>query len=342
MRQSVFDRIKSDFQTKKDAEHVVSLRPDAIESWNSAFLVIRDRVVQALEDRVAHFVDEIRRMDANRMLPGWNYCKFFILKEGLVNLYRLMGLNEEALAQYDELEAVFFQLLDSHLLSWFTQFGGGEPGDDFTDLLDMRKKPYRQQMVDNTITMFDFRVYLFGRQCELLIELERYEEFVERAQRFIATFSKAMRAPGTGLSLAFVTSWTYSTCQNIVEICEGVHISQAPTDRGHLRTNASAATRMLAASKAEFLTSARRQLDILGTLYDRLPPTYLKRSNTYTQVPSPLLRTPITNPVLTEALSADDRFDQIYIKTCEQATQYYMECGRKRFSQVLRGDIAQL
>ncbi|KAJ1947362.1 hypothetical protein FBU59_001882, partial [Linderina macrospora] len=387
MRTSVADRLKSDFQGKKDAERVVTLQTSQIESWNAVFLAIRDRVVQALERRAAAMAEEIRRMDANRMLPGWNYCKFFVVKEGLVNLYRLMGQKEEALAQYDELEAAFFQLLESQSLSWFTKFGGGEPGDDFTDVLDGTRKPYRKQMVENTISMFDFRMYLFGRQAELLIGLERYGEFIERAERFVPTFAKAMRAPGTGLSLGFVASWTYSTCQNIVEVCEGVQVAQSPGPM-HVRasTNNHTTMRLLAAAKAEFLTSARRQLDILGTLHDRLPPSYLRHASTYTHIPSKLLETPddsdgereeavprdekgklaelrrtrarsssaaqryqefvgsaqITNPVLTEALASDGRFDQIYVRTCHQATQYYQECGRRRFAQVLQGDIAQL
>ncbi|KAJ1720705.1 hypothetical protein LPJ61_006128, partial [Coemansia biformis] len=221
MRASVFDKLKGDLQVKKDVERVVMLQPASVESWNAAFLAIRDRVVQALDDRVASIAEEIRRMDANRMLPGWNYCKFFVFKEGLVNLYRLMGLRDGALAQYDELEAAYLQLFNSQRLSWFSKFGGSEPGDDYTDLLDLSKKPYRQQMIENTISMFDFRIYLFGQQCQLLIDMSRYNELVERAQRFIATFAKSMREPGTGLTLAFVSSWVYSTCQNIVEICEG-------------------------------------------------------------------------------------------------------------------------
>ncbi|KAJ1666128.1 hypothetical protein IW140_001845 [Coemansia sp. RSA 1813] len=375
MRASVFDKLKSDFQTKKDSDHVIMLRPDMIESWNTVFLTLRDRTVQALEERVGNMADEIRRLDSNRMMPGWNYCKFFIVKESLVNMYRLMGLHSEALAQYDELEAVYFELLDSKRLSWFSKFGGTHPGDDFADILNDKKRPYHKQMAESSITMFDFRIYLFGRQCQLLIDMGDYTELISRAQRFVSSFSKSMRESGTGLSLSFVASWTYSICQNIVEICEGIQITQAPVDRSQAH-NAStvATTRMLAASKAEFLTNARQQLDILGTLYDRLPPKYLRRSNTCIQLPSPLLRSPsesnkpdsenekdkqagdvpkrygpyaddidsITNPVLTEALASDERFDQIYVRTCEQATQYYLECGRRRFAQVLRGDIAQL
>ncbi|KAJ2711869.1 hypothetical protein H4R19_003042, partial [Coemansia spiralis] len=382
MRASVFDKLKADLQPKKDVERVVMLQPGAVESWNAVFLAIRDRVVQALDERVASMTEEIRRLDANRMLPGWNYCKFFVFKEGLVNLYRLMGLRDGALAQYDELEAAYLQLFNSQRLSWFSKFGGGEPGDDFTDLLDRTRKPYRQQMVENAISMFDFRIYLFGRQCQLLIDMSRYDELVERAQRFISTFAQSMREPGTGLTLAFVSSWVYSTCQNIVEICEGVQIAQGPAERAGQKASSSATARLLAASKAEFLTSARQQLDILGTLYRRLPPKYLRRSNTYIQIPSPLLRSPpaaggegsdddadisngspkrqsfgavvariqeyaddintVTNPVLSEALTSDERFDQIYLRTCDQATQYYLECGRRRFAQILRGDMAQL
>ncbi|KAJ2843823.1 hypothetical protein IWW36_005414, partial [Coemansia brasiliensis] len=90
------------------------------------------------------------------------------------------------------------------------------------------------------------------------------------------------------------------------------------------------------------------QLDLLGTLARRLPPTYLRRSNTHTRVTTPELsddvniEPKVTNPVLAEALGSDERFDQVYIRTCEQATQYYLESGRRRFAQVLQGDIAQL
>ncbi|PIA15104.1 hypothetical protein COEREDRAFT_45555, partial [Coemansia reversa NRRL 1564] len=325
------------------------LRTDVVESWNAVFLAIRERVVQALEERVASMTEEIRRLDANRMLPGWNYCRFFVFKEGLVNLYRVMGLKDEALAQYDELEAAYLQLLNAQQLSWFSTFGGNEAGDDFTDLLDLTKKPYRQRMVENSITMFDFRIYLFGQQSQLLIAMGKYEEFVERAQRFVTTFAKYMREKGAGLSLAFVSSWLYSTCQNIVEICEGVQIDQAPVERSGFKASISATARMLASSKAEFLTRARQQLDILGTLNGRLPEKYLRRSNTYMQMDASTLAAEdngdiksITNPVLTEALGTDERFDQIYIRTCEQATQYYLDCGRRRFAQVLQGDIAQL
>ncbi|KAJ2102223.1 hypothetical protein GGI16_003261 [Coemansia sp. S142-1] len=326
MRTSVFDRLKSDFQGKKDAgEHVVLLQTGAVESWNSVFLTMRERVVQALEERVSQLADDMRRMDANRMLPGWNYCKFFVLKEGIVRLYRLMGLQDEALAQYDELEAVFFQLLGAQRLSWFSTFGGLAEGDDYSDILDTNKRAYGRQLVETTISLFDFRMYLFGCQAQLLVALGHYAELAERAQRFIATFGRSMREPGTGLSTAFVAAWTYSTCMNIAEILEGSPAS------GGVRADGGSAMRALAAAKAGFLAGARQQLDVLGALWQRLP-----SGNDDSDLPS------VANPVLAAALATDERFDQIYVRTCEQAAQYYVESGRRRFARAMHGDVARL
>ncbi|KAJ2625023.1 hypothetical protein GGF44_005217, partial [Coemansia sp. RSA 1694] len=82
MRATVFDRLRGDLPSG----HVALLQAGAVESWNALVLAVRERVVQALEERVAGLADEMRRMDANRMLPGWNFCRFFVLKEGVVRL----------------------------------------------------------------------------------------------------------------------------------------------------------------------------------------------------------------------------------------------------------------
>ncbi|KAJ1879534.1 hypothetical protein H4R99_005522 [Coemansia sp. RSA 1722] len=325
-RTTTFDRLRSDFQTRKETR-VVLLRNDQVESWNAAILAVRDLTVAALEDRAAALGDEIRRMDANRLLPGWNYCGFFVLKERLIALHRLMGLRAEALAQYDELEALFFQLLDAQRLAWFAAFGGGQRGDDFTDLLHTRKKPYRALMVANDITIFDFRMYLFGCQCQLLVADELYVELAARAQRFVPALSQAMREPGTGLSAAFVAAWTYSTCQNVVEICEGAQW-------------AGSQQLQLSASKAGFLAAARHQLDTLGALSGRLPTQETPQPDSAAATQA--LLSSISNPVLSEALAADERFDQIYVRACDQAAQYYAECGRRRFARQQRADVARL
>ncbi|KAJ1863883.1 hypothetical protein LPJ73_000406 [Coemansia sp. RSA 2703] len=319
-RTTTFDRLRSDFQPKRGDARVVLLQPSQVESWNAVLLAVRDAAVAALEDRAAALGEAIRRMDANRLLPGWNYCAFFVLKERLIALHRLMGLRGEALAQYDELEAVFFQLLDAQRLAWFGAFGGRERGDDFADLLATHRKPYAARMAANEITLFDFRMYLFGRQCQLLAADARYDELATRAQRFVPALAAAMRAPGTALPPAFIAAWTYSVCHNVVEICEG-----AAPGRGPWTGAARDAGAALAASKADFLAAARRELDVLAAFQGDAE-----------------AQACVSNPVLAEALAAPARFDQVYVRTCEQAAQYYAECGRRRLARQQHADVARL
>ena len=59
--------------------------------------------------------EDTRRLDQQRLMPGWNYCQFFIMKESMAFTYELMGLYEEALVHYDELEAGFFQTLSGFM-----------------------------------------------------------------------------------------------------------------------------------------------------------------------------------------------------------------------------------
>ncbi|KAJ2479223.1 hypothetical protein EV174_004082 [Coemansia sp. RSA 2320] len=310
LRTSVFERVRSDVQAgrREAGEHAVLLQEGAVESWNTVVLGLRERVVQALEERVEAVAEETRRMDANRMLPGWNYGKFFVVKEGVVRLYRAMGLREEALAQYDELEAVYFQLVESQRLSWFSSFGGTAEGDDYSDVLNTEKRAYRRQMVENSISVFDFRMYLFGCQSQLLVGLGRFGELAERAQRFVAAFARTMREPGAGVGAAFVRAWTFSTLMNVAQILEGA--------------GDGAEERALAAAKAELLAGARRQLDALRADASGCPH--------------------ISNPVLAAALASAARFDQVYVRTCEQAAQYYAASGRRRLARAMQADVARL
>jgi len=84
---------------------------EELEMWQDIFSKIKECVLQSFDSRVLHYEEDIRKMDLQRNLPGWNYCTFFILKEGLAQSFEHMLLLEDALIQYDELEASFFQLL---------------------------------------------------------------------------------------------------------------------------------------------------------------------------------------------------------------------------------------
>ena len=94
------------------------------------------------------------------------FSKFFAVKEGLALLYETFGLDDEALMQYDELEAVLSSRPSSSALG--LAFGGHERGDASGAIFSARRKDYRARLFDATITEFDLRHYLFARQAKLL------------------------------------------------------------------------------------------------------------------------------------------------------------------------------
>lgn len=46
-----------------------------------------------------------------RTEKSWSFCKYFLLQEELAHVFKLLSLYDEALVQYDELDALFTQFV---------------------------------------------------------------------------------------------------------------------------------------------------------------------------------------------------------------------------------------
>lgn len=95
--------------------------------------------------------------------------------------------------QYDELEASFYQVLKEKNLSWFGTLIAPSPQDDSSALLSISKKSYRDLILANTISVFDFRIYLLARQCELLAKMGRLNEVCRKVGAFLGAFGRRLR-----------------------------------------------------------------------------------------------------------------------------------------------------
>lgn len=116
--------------------------------------------------------------------------------------------------------------------------------------------------MQNTISEFDFRCYLFARQCQLLGRLHKPVEICRRAQIFISTFSRAIKEHQANVGEYFLESWIFSSCMSVVNECEEL----AP-----LTSMDSPNTIAFNAAKGELLDLARKQVDyfytFLGVLF---------------------------------------------------------------------------
>ncbi|KAM0326206.1 hypothetical protein ACHAQA_006803 [Verticillium albo-atrum] len=186
-------------ETEKDAE----------VAWQELLAKFKSLILASFDMRVTQYEDDIREKDAQRLLPGWNFCTFFILKEGLARGFESVGLVEDALVGYDELSVGLDSVIHEQVVSGDAERHGGAllryteelrqqaeraiaaatgggnvedeeavdlqskelPASSVSDEIPISstKKLYRDMIVANNVSVFDFRCYIFGRQLALLL-----------------------------------------------------------------------------------------------------------------------------------------------------------------------------
>ncbi|KAF2274282.1 TMEM1 family protein-like protein [Westerdykella ornata] len=169
-------------------------------AWADVIAKFKSLILLSFDLRVRQYEEDIREKEAQRVLPGWNFCTFFMLKEGLARGFESAGLVEDALLGYDELsvgldsvirdqandgsggpggeilaytEELFEKAQEIYKRSQKDDGGRKEPMGHIHDArpIDSRKKNYRDLILSNKISIFDFRCYIFARQMSLLLRL---------------------------------------------------------------------------------------------------------------------------------------------------------------------------
>ncbi|GAB7352948.1 hypothetical protein MBLNU459_g3523t3 [Dothideomycetes sp. NU459] len=223
---TVLDKIRADFNSssKSNPERVAQIRlqksdvpPEVIpktpapspyvetkqeqeNAWQDLVSKFKTLILGSFAQRVTQYEDDIREKDSQRSLPGWNFCTFFTLKEGLAIAFERVGLVEDALAIYDELSAgletavredasgssaansTFLGDLDEYRIAMRNMAGVYSDTSKFEKLaqplqamlnqpLALSKDDFRGAIVSSTISLFHFQTYIFARQRTLLLRL---------------------------------------------------------------------------------------------------------------------------------------------------------------------------
>ena len=182
--------------------------PTAFEDQFSELVEkLKVAILTSFDLRVRQYEEDIREKDSQRDLPGWNFNTFFILKEGLARGFENVGLFDDALVGYDELALGLEVIVHEQLEGGGAEHGGKfvpfsdelkgkiqaclkdadevaganarcilDPESDPAGRLQRRdypldasKRPFRDLILANEISIFDFRLYIFSRQLELLL-----------------------------------------------------------------------------------------------------------------------------------------------------------------------------
>ena len=174
---------------------------EANRAWDDLLMKVKALILTSFDLRVTQYEEGIREKISQRTLPGWNFCTFFVLKEGLARGFESVGLVEDALAGYDELSVELYAAIKEERAK---KAEGQNAGlfRDYTEelqvlaesaeaeahgssakernaeettlsLLDADRKQYRELILANNISAFDFQSYVFARQISLLSRIAR-------------------------------------------------------------------------------------------------------------------------------------------------------------------------
>ncbi|KAJ7751971.1 trafficking protein particle complex subunit 10 [Mycena metata] len=339
LKGSVSDKLKTDFNADR-RDRCVQLAwtsgYDNPAAWAEFVNKLKDGLLTSFDLAVSQREDDVKRSESQRQMPGWNFCTFFILKESLAGSFQGVNLFEDALLQYDELEASFYQVLKEKNLSWFGTLITPSSNDDSCPLLSISKKPYRDLILANTISVFDFRIYLLARQCELLANLGRVNEVSGKASAFLGAFGRRLsEIEDTTIPEFFVESWTYSSALSVVDQCDA-WASTLSLQGTKLST--------FNAGKGELLELARNQLDIIGVKVGHLPirPPFCNSSRPPPCSGSPDSEKKISSTDILESIENKDKFFETYVEITNRAIDMYAKAGRRKFALKLHGSLAAL
>ncbi|KAK9457986.1 trafficking protein particle complex subunit 10 [Dipodascopsis uninucleata] len=349
-KNSVFDKIRADFNnTKEDRCILISInyssKVEANEAWSDAIAKVKDGVLDAFSSRVRVYEDEVKRIESQKSIPGWNFLTFFIMKEGLALSFESFALIEDALTQYDELENIFTELMKANSITFFQSVGSSA---DLAEhlLAQSNEDEIRKKIVENEISLLDFKKYLFSRQASLLLRLAtsassptiaavRIAEFLFRTRKFTAETRKMLVSYGRNPFL--VANWIYSITQEILEASEMEPIA---IEGGK--------TRDVAEGKAELILLARSSLEQLGTWKgwrvgkDALEDVDLDE---LTQPDTEEIQKNIEDslhPGIREALVNELSFTKRYMELSEEAMAFFEVADRTRSVDKLRAQMAIL
>ena len=175
---------------------------DDKNDWEDLIAKIKFLILASFDLRVNQYEEDIREKELQKNLPGWNFNTFFILKEGLSRGFESVGLTEDALSGYHELAAGLNAIVDGQSELDTAEQRAAIFSDHTDDLVEIFKqaerwsknpktswqeqrrvldlgaciintdrKSFRDLILANKISFFDFQTYVFARQVSLLLRL---------------------------------------------------------------------------------------------------------------------------------------------------------------------------
>ncbi|KAB0790211.1 hypothetical protein PPYR_15457 [Photinus pyralis] len=334
-RTTVLDRIRADFATKQGDRCISVINPGRLEtrsadSWRGLVGRVRHLVLVAYARAVVKLEDHVRHQREKRNEPGWDFMNYFSLQEELAQVLEMLGLYDEALVQYDELDVLFSQfIVNGHigeLANWLHKFQ--KPLERWHGLKlgpsKLKKNP----------SFLELRAYLFAKQAHMLLLTNKVWEMAARCLPFLHGCIKEFTLLDVSAPPGAVSCWLFLASMEVLQTCD--HFNQADQVDAY------------SANTAALWAYASQKLRDLGELCGLLPGESPTSAQLHMVVglsagmgdcPG---RSGELSPTdkLKKALSSQDAFNKNYLELAELAMGTYKHIGHLRSARLIGLEVA--
>lgn len=345
-RTTVLDKIKGDFAVKQNEDRFISVinpiksEARSAESWRALVAKMRHFILVAYNKALIKFEEYMREQREKRNDSDWDFCKYFILQEQLAFVLEMLGLYDEALVQYDELDALFSQfVLNSNIAEspkWLDTFRQPVSSWQAVRLTTLVPQHLRELIIKKRASLLDFRSYLFQRQSAMLLLTFKPWEIASRCLATVHNSIVELSLLGAPAVDGASACWAHLACAETLRACERL----AATNN---------ALEMCTAAQAPLLHHAKDKLHELGKLCGLLPGSPEPTSEQLHLVvmlsagmgdSEPNSQPPTPTDRLKEALCSAPSFQQYYLELAELAMGTYKHIGRLRFARLIGRELA--
>ncbi|XP_038615987.1 trafficking protein particle complex subunit 10 isoform X2 [Tachyglossus aculeatus] len=345
-RTSIVDKIRNDFCNKQSDRCVVLSDPlkdssRTQESWNAFLTKLRTLLLMSFTKNLGKFEDDMRTLREKRTEPGWSFCEYFMVQEELAFVFEMLQQFEDALVQYDELDALFSQYVvnfgagdGAKWLTFFCQPVKSWNGLILRKPIDMEK---RELIQSQEATLLDLRSYLFSRQCTLLIFLQRPWEVSQRALELLHNCVQELKLLEVSVPPGALDCWVFLSCLEVLQRIEGC------CDRAQMDSNISHTVGLWSYAKDKLkslgylcglVSEKGPNSEDLNRTVDLLAGLGAERPETANTAQSPYKK-------LKEALSSVEAFEKHYLDLSHAAIEMYTSIGRIRSAKLVGKDLAE-
>lgn len=319
----------------------------AQESYANFVKKFRNLIIASFSKQLELFEEQLRVQREMRAGKNWSFSSYFSMQEELAFAFEFLTLFDEALVQYDFLDALFTNYISTlgledapdPLYDQWTTFNNW-PG-LCLDMSCEHSENLRKRIVNKRASLLDFRNYLFAKRCDLMFMQNQPWRVAAATSAFLQTCIREHELLKIDVQAGALTCWSFISALEVLQKCECYSCTSTMENYSFYTV--------------DIWNNARRKLIDLGSLCHLMP------GETFTQRDKDLVKKLIeglgpdphngvsyqSNDIspqarLKDALLGVEQYTKHLVEISELTLGTYKHIGRKRHALLVGMELAEL